>query len=200
MHDPRLVFLDEPTNGLDPAGREDMLGLVRRIGTDFGISVLVTSHLLGELERICDHVVVVDGGRLLRATSTAAATTASQVLTVEVTDRADELVRMLRGAGLTVRSGGNGHGPGNGPTASGDAPPADGNGAADGDPHGLRTPAGTLTARVPDGRFEVEVTDDAAHDVVRDAVTHLGVGLIRMQRRRHHLAEIFQDGAHADPR
>ena len=48
-----------------------MLGLIRRIGTEFGISVLVTSHLLGELERVCDHVVVIDGGRLLRSSSTA---------------------------------------------------------------------------------------------------------------------------------
>src|SRR6188472_3679615 len=54
VHDPALVMLDEPTNGLDPAGREDMLGLIRRIGTEFNISVLVTSHLLGELERVCD--------------------------------------------------------------------------------------------------------------------------------------------------
>ena len=47
VHDPRLVLLDEPTNGLDPAGRDEMLALIRRIGTDFGIAVLVTSHLLG---------------------------------------------------------------------------------------------------------------------------------------------------------
>jgi ABC-2 type transport system ATP-binding protein len=59
VHDPQLVLLDEPTNGLDPVGRDEMLGLIRRIHTDFGISVLVTSHLLGELERTCDHVVVV---------------------------------------------------------------------------------------------------------------------------------------------
>src|SRR5919206_2325292 len=67
VHDPQLVFLDEPTNGLDPAGRYEMLGLIRRIGTEFGISVLVTSHLLGELERICDHIVIIDGGRLMRS-------------------------------------------------------------------------------------------------------------------------------------
>ena len=70
VHDPRLVLLDEPTNGLDPSSRDDMLALVRRIGTEFGIAVLVTSHLLGELERISDHVVVIDGGKLLRSSAT----------------------------------------------------------------------------------------------------------------------------------
>ena len=50
VHDPKLVLLDEPTNGLDPAGRDEMLGLIQRVSTDFGISVVVTSHLLGELE------------------------------------------------------------------------------------------------------------------------------------------------------
>jgi ABC-2 type transport system ATP-binding protein len=69
-HDPRLVLLDEPTNGLDPAARDEMLGLVQRIGRDFGIAVIVTSHLLGELERVSDNVVVLDGGRLLQARST----------------------------------------------------------------------------------------------------------------------------------
>ena len=54
VHDPSLVLLDEPTNGLDPAGRDDMLGLIQRIDSEFGISVIVTSHLLGELERVCD--------------------------------------------------------------------------------------------------------------------------------------------------
>ena len=71
-HDPKLVLLDEPTNGLDPAGRDEMLALVRRIGTEFGIPVLITSHLLGELESVCDHIVVLDGGRLLRSESKAA--------------------------------------------------------------------------------------------------------------------------------
>ena len=76
VHDPGLVLLDEPTNGLDPAGRDDMLELIRRIGTEFGISVIVTSHLLGELERVCDGIVVIDGGRLLRHSTTASVTAA----------------------------------------------------------------------------------------------------------------------------
>ncbi len=68
VHDPKLVFLDEPTNGLDPAGRDEMLCLISRVSRDFGISVLVTSHLLGELERISDHLVVIEGGMLQRST------------------------------------------------------------------------------------------------------------------------------------
>src|SRR6478735_2063001 len=86
VHDPKLLLLDEPTNGLDPAGRDEMLGLIRRIHTDFGISVLVTSHLLGELERTCDHVVVVDGGKLLRSSSTTDFTKTTTTLAIEVTD------------------------------------------------------------------------------------------------------------------
>ncbi|MBX6768900.1 MAG: ABC transporter ATP-binding protein [Actinomadura rubrobrunea] len=106
VHDPQLVFLDEPTNGLDPAGRDEMLGLIRRIGTEFGISVLVTSHLLGELERICDHVVIIDGGRLLRSQAVEAYTAASGSVTVEVDEGRDRLAALLAEAGLTVRTEG----------------------------------------------------------------------------------------------
>src|SRR6187431_626253 len=84
VHDPRLLFLDEPTNGLDPAGREEMLALVRRTGTEFGISVIVTSHLLGELERVCGGIVVIDGGRLLRHSTTASVTGETAMVTIEV--------------------------------------------------------------------------------------------------------------------
>ncbi len=66
-----------------------MLGLIRRVHTDFGISVLVTSHLLGELERTCDHVVVIDGGKLLRSSSTTDFTQTTTTLAVEVTDTDD---------------------------------------------------------------------------------------------------------------
>ena len=62
VHDPQLMLLDEPTNGLDPAGRDEMLDLVRRIGTEFGISILMSSHLLTEIERVCEHLVVIEGG------------------------------------------------------------------------------------------------------------------------------------------
>ncbi|HEY9522340.1 MAG TPA: ABC transporter ATP-binding protein [Thermopolyspora sp.] len=102
VHDPKLIFLDEPTNGLDPRGRDDMLTLIRRIGADFGISVLVTSHLLGELERICDHVIVIDGGRLLRSSAITEFTQATQIVTVEVEDGHQALAARLTAAGETA--------------------------------------------------------------------------------------------------
>ena len=102
-HDPQLVFLDEPTNGLDPAARNDMLGLVQRIGSDFGIAVLVTSHLLGELEQVSDHVIVLDGGRLLRS-ATGDFLNATGTLLVEVVgeDARRPAGEALAAAGLPV--------------------------------------------------------------------------------------------------
>jgi len=109
VHDPRLVLLDEPTNGLDPSARDDMLALVRRIGSEFGIAVLVTSHLLGELERVSDHVVVLDAGRLLRSSATTEFLHATGSLIVEVQGRPDAdrlLGQALVDAGLVARPAG----------------------------------------------------------------------------------------------
>jgi ABC-2 type transport system ATP-binding protein len=103
VHDPELLLLDEPTNGLDPAGRRAMLDLVHRIGSEFGISVVVCSHLLGEIERICTSLVAIDAGRLLRSASLSAMTEHSDLLMVEVDEGADQLAGLLRSAGLTAR-------------------------------------------------------------------------------------------------
>lgn len=67
VHDPKLVFLDEPTAGLDPEGREEMLELVERIYRKMGISVVFSSHILDDIERVCDYVVILDNGRLIQA-------------------------------------------------------------------------------------------------------------------------------------
>ena len=101
--DPQLLLLDEPTIGLDPAGRAAMLDLVSRIGTEFGISILVSSHLLGEIEQICDHLVVIDGGRLLRSDSMTSFTQVSQVLLIEVDEGTAELEAELAARGLRPR-------------------------------------------------------------------------------------------------
>ncbi|GIE28790.1 ABC transporter ATP-binding protein [Actinoplanes italicus] len=102
VHDPDLLLLDEPTNGLDPAGRDAMLSLIHRIGNEFGISVVVCSHLLGEVERICDSLIAIEGGRLLRADRISSMTEASDILAVEVADGTDELAAALEQRGLVV--------------------------------------------------------------------------------------------------
>jgi ABC-2 type transport system ATP-binding protein len=68
-HDPMLVLLDEPTDGLDPVQRDQMLELIRRCGTEFGIDVLLSSHLLEEVERVCDGVVILGDGRVVASGS-----------------------------------------------------------------------------------------------------------------------------------
>jgi ABC-2 type transport system ATP-binding protein len=98
--DPRLLLLDEPTNGLDPAGRSQMLELIARIGSEFGISIMVASHLLGEIEQICDHLVAIEAGRLLRADSVSSVTKASSVLLVEVDEGVEQLLAELARRGL----------------------------------------------------------------------------------------------------
>ena len=69
VHDPSLLFLDEPTSGMDPQGREEMLELVRRIGSSEK-TVIVSSHILQEVERVCDYVVIISNGKLIRAGGT----------------------------------------------------------------------------------------------------------------------------------
>jgi ABC-2 type transport system ATP-binding protein len=100
VHDPRLLLLDEPTNGLDPAGRDEMLALVKRTGTEFGIAVVVASHLLGEIERVCDHLVAVDGGRLIRSAALTTFTERTGTLAVDVEEGADRLAAALAAAGV----------------------------------------------------------------------------------------------------
>ena len=149
--DPRLLLLDEPTNGLDPAGRTAMLELIARIGEEFGISILVASHLLGEIERICDHLVAIEAGRLLRADTIDSFTKASQTLVVEV----EEGLAALR---------------------------------AELDRRGLRPRTYQRSLLVPIG-------GDGTNDAVRDSVADLGLAMSRMERRRHHVEELFRDAA-----
>jgi ABC-2 type transport system ATP-binding protein len=65
VHDPKLLILDEPTNGMDPDGRQEVLELSRDLARNKGMSVLFSSHLLPDVESVCDYVVVLGGGKLL---------------------------------------------------------------------------------------------------------------------------------------
>ena len=177
VHDPRLVLLDEPTNGLDPAARDDMLALVRRIGHDFEIPVLVTSHLLGELERISDHVVVLDSGRLLRSKATQSFLADTGVVLVEVLGERDgrgrdaqtQMGEALVARGVSCR-------PLGGLVAIEPVPRGPGE-----DGPGARGPA------------EQALAYDALRDVIRDTAADLGLGLVRVQPQTGRLEDVFRD-------
>ena len=163
VHDPQLVLLDEPTNGLDPAARDDMLGLVQRIGRDFGIPVLVTSHLMGELERISDHVVVLDAGRLLRseATRTFLADTGVVLVEVHAPAGAEDPARAQHALGEALAAAGL-----------------------------VCRPRGGLVEIDPDPS---EGGHDRLRDLVRDTAADLGIGLVRIQPQRGHLEDVFRE-------
>ena len=97
--DPKLMLLDEPTAGLDPSGRDAMLDLVRRLG-DFGISVVMATHILEDVQRVCDHVVMLDGGRLVAAGPTADLTADTATVVVEVAAASRPLALALEDTGL----------------------------------------------------------------------------------------------------
>jgi ABC-2 type transport system ATP-binding protein len=102
VHDPALVMLDEPTDGLDPVQRDDMLRLIRRISSEFGINMLLSSHHLEEVERVCDSVVILAGGVVSRSGTIRDIRGEAAGLVVEVDEGAAELAAKLAARGLTV--------------------------------------------------------------------------------------------------
>jgi ABC-2 type transport system ATP-binding protein len=106
-HDPQLLLLDEPTNGLDPSQREDMLALIEHVGADLGMHVIVSSHLLEEVERVSTSVVILDAGRVVAngGISELRQTAPELVVELEAADGSEPatlLVSALDGAGLSA--------------------------------------------------------------------------------------------------
>jgi len=108
VHDPAMVLLDEPTAGLDPAGREEMLDLVRKTHREFGISILFSSHLMADVERTCDRIVVLQGGKLIESGEVTQFTEETETVFIEVDERREELVEVLLSKGVEVVPDGNG--------------------------------------------------------------------------------------------
>ena len=106
VHDPILVLLDEPTAGLDPGGREEMLGLIRRTGREFGISMVLSTHLMGDIERTADRVIVLEDGRVAQEGAVTQFTQETEDLHIEVDDHRDEVIAALVKRGLTVKEQG----------------------------------------------------------------------------------------------
>jgi ABC-2 type transport system ATP-binding protein len=102
VHDPVLVLLDEPTAGLDPAGRDEMLELIRHTGRDFGISIMLSTHLMGDVERIADHVIVLEGGQVAQVGEVTQFTQETEMLVLEVDDLRNEVLAALVAKSIKV--------------------------------------------------------------------------------------------------
>lgn len=110
-HDPKLVLLDEPTDGLDPVQRDAMLELIHRIGHEFEITVLLSSHLLEEVERICDAAVILSGGVVAAAGTLDELRGDARGVTVELDGDAalvEQTLTIVHRAGAEIRPEGRG--------------------------------------------------------------------------------------------
>jgi ABC-2 type transport system ATP-binding protein len=108
VHDPAIVFLDEPTAGLDPVGREEMLALIRKTYREFGISVLFSSHLMSDVERTCDRILVLQGGYLVQSGEVGHFTKETETVFIEVDTNRDRLMSSLARRGVKVMADGSG--------------------------------------------------------------------------------------------
>ncbi len=85
LNDPDLVILDEPTNGLDPAGIQDVRHFIRNLAEKQGKTIFLSSHLLSEVEQVCDQVAIISNGRLVQTGSVAALLSSQVIIRLEVT-------------------------------------------------------------------------------------------------------------------
>src|SRR5687768_10809851 len=105
VHDPDLLFLDEPTNGMDPKGRDEMLELVHDLGHNKGVNLILSSHLLPDVEFACDHVVVIDKGAVATAGPIAALKQpAGRVFELRIKGNLPDFIEVLRRAGMDCHS------------------------------------------------------------------------------------------------
>jgi ABC-2 type transport system ATP-binding protein len=108
VHDPVLAMLDEPTAGLDPTGREEMLSLIRKVHKEFGISLLLSTHIMGDVERTCDQIIVLDAGRVSQQGDVRSFTQETETVFIEVSERVEELLRALQARGVRAHPDGAG--------------------------------------------------------------------------------------------
>lgn len=152
-HDPKLILLDEPTDGLDPVQRDAMLDLIRSVSADFGINVILSSHLLDEVERICDSVTIIGDGQTLasgRLDELRSTDTIGVALELDGTEaEVVALAEHLRSQGFPI----------------------------------------TVDGR----RLTVEGADERVFDAARDACVAANVGIVRLNRRRLTLEDVFLD-------
>ena len=101
VHDPDLLFLDEPTNGMDPKGRDEMLELIRDLAHRKGVNLILSSHLLPDVEYVCDHLVVMDKGKVVAQGSLRELKgPAGRVVELRVKGELPAFLEALRAAGM----------------------------------------------------------------------------------------------------
>jgi ABC-2 type transport system ATP-binding protein len=109
VHDPEVIFLDEPTNGLDPSGREHILNLIGSLWRDLGISVVMSSHLLRDIERVCDRVVIIAHGRMIEHdTIVGLKNRHRRIVELAPSSQRERFIEVLTTAGAKVTSLSNG--------------------------------------------------------------------------------------------
>ncbi|MGH7944589.1 MAG: ABC transporter ATP-binding protein [Opitutaceae bacterium] len=109
VHDPQVVFLDEPTNGLDPSGREHILKLIGTLWRELRISVVMSSHLLRDVERVCDRVIIIGSGRVLEHDSIVTLKNRHQrIVELAPSGSIERFIAVLGGAGAPVTRLSNG--------------------------------------------------------------------------------------------
>jgi ABC-2 type transport system ATP-binding protein len=158
-HDPEFVLLDEPTDGLDPNQREVMLNLIRSLSSEFGMNIVLSSHLIDEVERVCDRVIIIGDGRTMaEGTVSELRGSAAEGIVAEVdgsSGEIDKLVDDLRRLGLEVRAS-------------------------------ERQLFMSVPTADQDGQGHAEALDQ-----LRDRCVANGLGLSRLDRRRHRLEDVF---------
>jgi ABC-2 type transport system ATP-binding protein len=106
VHAPELIILDEPTNGLDPTQRAEMLEVIRRVSQDLGVRVLISSHILDDIRRTCDHVVVLRQGRVTLDRPLAASAGEDDELLIETVGDSAPLLAALTARGIATEPAG----------------------------------------------------------------------------------------------
>jgi ABC-2 type transport system ATP-binding protein len=103
IHGPKLLLLDEPTNGLDPKGREEMLDLIKDISHHKGVNVVISSHLLPDIEKVCDRVIVVMRGELVASgTMSDLKSIAGEPLDVDLRENVPGFIEAAQRAGVAA--------------------------------------------------------------------------------------------------
>jgi ABC-2 type transport system ATP-binding protein len=109
VHDPELMILDEPTNGLDPKGRVDMIDLIREISIDHGINIVVSSHLLPDVEATCDFATIIHLGKLVtqgwidELTGKESKSTEERIMNVKIKGNYNDFLVGLQKAGFSFK-------------------------------------------------------------------------------------------------